>query len=410
MEDGRVAQPFSFRPHRSVRADFPHTAGSLDAKPEQQSSKPLVNSNWPPRYAPSAEPGIGYLLFVREETLMAQPFDNRRLELTGQAATLAEQVSDGRSFSVSANDVLVFQRRAASDQQLTWFDRAGTVLGTVAEPGNYADLALSPDGRRLAVSKRSGPGANIWLVDLYPGGVSARFTFGSASDRYPVWSPDGTRIIFSSNRDGAYDLYQKPTNGGKDEEVLIKSSEDKYPTSWSRDGRFLIYSAVNPKTKSDLWVVSLDGDKKPVPFLITQFDESQASFSPDGHWVAYISNESGQPEVYARSFSMNANGTSVAAGGKWQISRGYARDPRWDGDGRELYYRRVSESMTGGNAMAVEITTNPAFRAGNPELLGVSTYASWDAAADGKRFLASVTKSGPQPYTVVLNWQAGLKK
>ena len=226
-----------------------------------------------------------------------------------------------------------------------------------------------------------------------------------AIDTNPVWSPDGSRIIFSSNRDGPFNLYQKPANGVKDEEVLLKSSEDKYATSWSRDGRFLLYTVVHPKTKSDIWVLPLDSDKKPVPFLITEFNERQARFSPDGHWVAYTSDESGQDEVYVRSFSMNSAGTAVEAGGKWPISNGFGVDPHWRGDGRELYYR-----SRGGGLLAVEIAANPAFRAGSPQPLGVSTFASWDSTADGRRFLKLATTSEPHPYTVVLNWQAGLKK
>jgi Tol biopolymer transport system component len=192
----------------------------------------------------------------------------------------------------------------------------------------------------------------------------------------------------------------------KEEEVLLKSSEDKYATSWSRDGRFLLYTAVHPKTKSDIWVLPLEGDRKPVPFLITEFNERQARFSSDGHWVGYTSDESGQDEVYVRSFSMNSAETAVEAGGKWQISNGLGADPRWRGDGRELYYRSTDRTV-----MAVEIATNPAFRAGNPQPLGASTFALvWDSAADGRRFLSLAPKSGPPPYTVVLNWQAGLKK
>jgi Tol biopolymer transport system component len=267
-------------------------------------------------------------------------------------------------------------------------------------------MALSPDGTRLAVNKnnRGADKVNIWLLDLSRGGASTRFTFSSLVDTNPVWSPDGSSIIFSSNRDGPFNLYQKPANGVKDEEVLLKSSEDKDATSWSRDGRFLLYTVVHPKTKSDVWVLPLEGDRKPVPFLITEFNERQARFSPDGHRVAYTSDESGQDEVYVRSFSMNSAGTAVETGGKWPISNGFGADPRWRGDGRELYYR-----SRGGRLLAVEIATNPAFWAGNPQSLGVLTFAGWDSAADGRSFVGLATKSGP-PFTVVLNWQSGLKK
>lgn len=265
----------------------------------------------------------------------------------------------------------------------------------------------SRDGTRLALTKNSG-GAdtrNIWLLDLSRGGASTRFTFSPLSDMGPVWSADGSRMIFSSNRDGPYNLYQKPTNAAEDEVVLLKSGEDKRATSWSRDGRYLLYEVVQPKTKLDLWVLPLEGGRKPLPFLSTEFKEGAGRFSPDGHWVAYTSNESGQDEVYVRSFSMNAAGTAIEAGGKWPISNGFGVDPRWRGDGRELYYR-----SRGGGLMSVGISTQPAFRAGNPQPLGVSSSSVWDSTADGGRFLSLAGKSGPQPLTVVLNWQAGLKK
>ena len=188
--------------------------------------------------------------------------------------------------------------------------------------------------------------------------------------------------------------------------VLLKSGEDKFPTSWSRDGSLLLYTVVPPKKKSDVWVLPLEGNKKPVPFLTSEFDETQARFSPDGHWVVYTSNESGRFEVYVRSFSMNSAGTVEEAGGKWQISNGGGEQPRWRGDGREIYYR-----SDGGKLMAVEITTGAAFRAGKPQPLGDRPFTGgWESAADGKRFLSTVPKSGQEPYAVVLNWQAGLKK
>jgi Tol biopolymer transport system component len=389
--------------------------GSVDLKPDQQSSKPLVLSHWGPVYAPSADPSTGYLLFMREGTLMAQPFDNLRLELKGQAVPVVDQVADNNSgtggygaFSASANDVLVFLPSAGSDRQLTWYSREGKVLGNVGDPGDYRDLALSPDGTRAVVSKKTGAVANIWMLDI-SSGASARFTFDSEAVSDPIWSPDGSRIVFSSDRDGPYNLYQKPASGVKNENVLFKSSEAKFATSWSRDGRFLLYTVVSPKTKHDIWVLPLEGDKKAVPFQITEFDEGNAHFSPDGRSVTYTSDESGHNEVYVRSFSMNSAGTAVEAGGKWQISNG-GSDPAWRGDGLELYYRSRD-----GTLMAVEIATNPTFRAGKPKPLGtlfrtLQSHLPWDSTADGKRFLAAAGKSGSEPYTVVLNWQVGLKK
>ncbi len=388
--------------------------GSVEAKPEQQSLKPLVTSRFAPVYAPSADPNFGYLLFLLESTLMAQPFDNRRLELRGEATPVAERVAVSGSgapygaFAASTNGVLVFQHGPSSDRQLTWYDREGKVLGTAGDPGDYQDLWLSPDGTHVALIKRSGQAANIWLLDLSRE-TNTRFTFGSAIDASLAWSPDGSRIVFSSNRDGGYNLYQEPVSGVQDAEVLLKSSEPKYVTSWSRDGRFLLYTVVSPKTKGDIWLLPLDRDKKPVPFLITEFNEQSASFSPDGHWVAYQSDESGRVEVYVRSFSLNSTGTAVEGRGKWQISNEPGDEPTWRSDGRGLYYYRSSDRKI----MAVEIATSPVFRAGKPQPLGLALPqgAKWDAAADGKRFLVAAAKeSKPEPYTVVLNWQSSLKK
>ena len=338
------------------------------------------------------------------------------MELKGQATPVAEEVADDLggggygAFSASANDVLVYWRSSATpDRQLTWYDRQGKALGTAGEPGDYQELALSPDGTRVVLMKKSGQASNIWLQDLSRD-TSTRFTFGSEIDSYPVWSPDGSRIIFSSG----INLYQKSTSGVKDAELLLKSTEAPYAAeSWSRDGRFLLYAAYDAKTRWDIWVLPLERDKKPVPFLVTEFRERDPRFSPDGHWVAYISDESGHYEIYVRSFAMNAAGTAVEAGGKWKISNGYGRQPRWRGDGRELYYRAQD-----GQVMAVEVATNPEFRPGKPRPLGFAAGASdtaWDCTADGRRFLVATPKTTgkgdrPEPYTVILNWQAGLKK
>ncbi len=379
--------------------------GSLDAGPEKQSLKPLVNSYWAPEYAPSASPGTGYLLFMRGETLMAQPFDNRRLELTALAAPVAEQMGDGRGFSVSAN-VLVYERNTANDRLLTWYDRDGKASGSIGDPGNYRLLEFSPDGTRAALSRADrGQASSIWLLDL-SSGASARFAFGPASNHFPVWSADGNRIVFSSSPDGAFDLYQEPANRAKDAELLLKTGDDKYASSWSPDGRFLLYTQLNAKTKRDIWVLPLDGDKKPLPFLVTQLNEGNARFSPDGRWVAYESDESGDYEIYVRSFSMNAARTAVDVGGKWQVSKGCGIDPHWRSDGRELYYLTCD-----GYIMAVQIAASPDFKPGTPRRLGIpQREGAWGASSDGKRFLKLAPEGKPQPYTVVLNWQAGLKR
>jgi eukaryotic-like serine/threonine-protein kinase len=391
--------------------------GSLDAKPEEQDSKRLLATDWGPAYVPSSDPSLGQLLFMRDGTLMAQPFDTRRLELSGEAVTVAEQVGafiDGGLFSASANGVLVYRTGSVGGaSQLTWFDRKGKVLGTAGEPGTYINLALSPDGTRAAVTRSDLSGA-VWLVD-FSRGTTTRFTFGDSISLFGTWSPDGSRIVFASNRSGVMDLYQKLASGVKDEELLLKSSENKFPTSWSRDGRFLLYRTSDPKTnKYDLWVLAFEDVKKPFPFLSTEFNNAEGGFSPDGHWVAYVSDESGRYEIYVRTFSPNSTAEVSDTGGKWLISTNGGNQPRWGGDGKELYYLAPDRKL-----MAVEIATNPVFRAGAPKALfqtppsGTSTIeSSWDLTPDGKRFLFAVpTEQTVQaPFTVVLNWQAGLKK
>jgi Tol biopolymer transport system component len=280
----------------------------------------------------------------------------------------------------------------------------------------YVALALSPDGTKAAVSVIAAPDPNrdIWLLDV-SGGTNTRFTFGPNANQNAVWSPDAKRIIFASNRDGAFNLYQKLTSGAKDEELLLKSSEDKYPTSWSRDGQYLLYTAVDPKTKESIWALPLEGDKKPFPFLRNDYNAEGGQFSPDGRWIAYSSLESGREEVYVRPFLSGPSPTAQSQGGKWQVSSAGGYQPRWSGNGKELYYCGID-----GKVMAVTVTTEPAFRAEAPRVLfqgssqgSIATlYSWWDPTRDSKRllFLTPSAQNAHMPFTVVLNWQAGLKK
>ena len=294
------------------------------------------------------------------------------------------------------------------NRQFTWLDRSGNVSSRVGDPGPYTDLALSPDGARVA-SFRGDQQADIWLYE-FARGVSTRFTFAASVERDPVWSPDGSRLVFASNRGGHYDMYQKASNGAGEDELLFKSDQDKLPTSWSRDGRFLLFNATDPKTGNDIWVLPLEGDRKPVPFLRTEFIEAQGSFSPDGRWVAYTSLESGRGEVYVRPFSPPGADGSSSAGGKWQISKAGGINPRWRGDGKELFY-----TTQDGRVMAVEVTANPSFQAGIPQpLFNVAPNASnLQVTPDGKRFLIAAPPQQTSveiPITVLLNWPALLKK
>jgi DNA-binding winged helix-turn-helix (wHTH) protein/Tol biopolymer transport system component len=389
--------------------------GSINTKPEEQDSKRLLATTAEPVYVPSSDSDSGQVLFLRQRTLMAQPFDAHRLEPFGEAVPIAEHVGsylDYGFFSASSNGVLVYRSDAGQIYQLTWLDQQGKVLATVAEPDRYNNMALSPDGRRVAVSRtnpENTPNWDVWLLDVGRN-RSTRLTYEQLRATFPVWSADGSSIIFGSERAGGINLYLKLASGAGDERLLLKSSDGyKYATSSSRDGRFLLYTAINPKTKSDLWVLPSNGDHKPIPFLRTDFNERSGQFSPDGHWIAYISDESGGNEIYVRKFSSSSAQGSWDSDGKWLISKGGGTGPRWRGDGKELFY-----VASDGKLMSVDIRAKPVFEAGAPRPLFQLPpgFLGGDVTADGRHFLIGVpvAQSASVPFTVVLNWQTILKK
>ncbi len=387
--------------------------GTLDAKPEEQSGERLLPYEIGLTYAAAVDSGPGRLLFLREGTLMAVPFDETRLALAGDPVPVAERVGsfrDGGFFSTSANNVLVY-RSAETDSQITWFDRQGTVTGRASEPGGFRGVALSPDGNR-AVASRTNPQdasrADLWVFDLLQEGRATRLTLGTGIAEYPVWSPDGKRIAFTL---GNSLVRQKLASGEGDEQDLVRSDSagSIRPTSWSPDGRLLLYAAVSSNTEGwNLWV--LPGiEAKPVPFVRTGFNEEEGRFSPDGRWVAYVSNQSGPSEVYVRGFATDFSSGSASTGGNVLVSRGGGTSPRWRADGRELFYLAPDGKMT-----AVEVSAGQEFNVGAPTPLFQTPPGALvgDVTADGKRFLL-VTPVGPSasvPFTVVLNWTAGLKK
>jgi eukaryotic-like serine/threonine-protein kinase len=396
--------------------------GSIDAKPEEQKRERLLATRFIADYTPPQDSAGGRLFFMRESTLMAQTFDAGRLELTGEPMPVAENVGNfglRGFFSVSRSGAVAYRTGApAAGFQITWFDRQGKNIGTFGQLSPDQGIALSADGTRAAV--RDAPlGLNtpgdIWTLD-FARGVRTRFTFRQAGGSFAVWSPDGSRIAFAAGN--LLDtLYEKASSGaGEEKELLKKPGEIKDPTSWSRDGRFLLYyNFRNPKTGQDLWVLPLEEDRKPVLLLATTFNESEGSFSPDMRWIAYTSNESGRPEVYVRPFL--ASGASGASGapslgeGKWQVSKDGGGQAKWRADGKELIFRAPN-----GSPMAVEVTTTgAAFQAGVPKQLFAlpPNVGDWDVTADGKRFLAAVPpvqQTAQTPITVVLNWEAGLKR
>jgi len=363
-----------------------------------------------------------HLLFVRGSTLMAQPFDPERLALTGEAFPVAEQIQTVGTppygfFSASDSGALAYQTgRPAGAPQLTWLDRTGRVLGTVGKPAAFTDVALAPDGRRAVASlPDQRGGSDVWLLDLARDGLATRFTFDAAQNNvFPIWSPDGSQIVFGSTRSGQSGLYRKPASGAGREELLLATDEDKGPSSWSRDGRFLLYTTF---AAPGVYALPLTGDRKPVPLFQTPAGEFYGDFSPDGQWIAYASNESGQYEVYVGPF--DPSGRVVE--GKWQVSTRGGVLPMWGPDGKEIFYVAappdsalpdvmVMAAPVSAREAAIDVGAATALFA--VRLPGEVRYF-YRISPDGKRFLVSmmpVDEATTTPITVVLNWTAGLKK
>ena len=373
-------------------------------------------------WASPSVPEDGWLLSVRAGTLVAQRLDLDQAALTGDPVTLADAVAvdpsaSAAAVSVSASGLVAYRSSAGSRRQLTWVDRSGLALGPLGAPGEN-DLftpSVSPDGQRVAVTRRVQGNTDLWLLD---GARTSRFTFDAAPDRFPLWSPDGTRIAFDSNRMGPRDLYMKAADGAGVEEVLVASPQSKVASDWSADGRFLVYSSVDPQTNVDLWVLPLEGDRTPWVFLKTPFEERQGTFSPDGRWVAYSSNESGRDEIHIRPFAgPAASGASASqVGGQWQVSTAGGTYPRWRADGRELYYLAPTGAM-----MAAPVTVTGATLApGAPvalfptRVVGGGTDTSlgrnYDVTRDGRFLINTELDQTAAPITLILNWNPEAKQ
>jgi Tol biopolymer transport system component len=394
LPDGRhflfVAVIFDGNKHHEVRI------GSLDS----QQTEPLGEIDSRIEYAPP-----GFLLFVREGTLLARPFDAERRRWTGEALPVVDGLHyfygpANAGFSASRNGVLVYEEGTVPSR-LVWLDRTGKELSTVASGSHYSDVRLSPDGSRAAlavIDPRLGTD-DIWVYDLKRE-VTTRLTSDPAEEFAPVWSPDGSRIAFRSDRNGPPDVYEVFADGSGVPRPVLELPGVQEPEDFSPDGQVLFYGEADRTTGLDVYGVSLSGERKPVPILRTRFDEDAPRISPDGGWMAYDSGESGAAEVYVAARERE--------GSRIRVSRDGGAFPKWRRDGRELFFtapgrRFMAASVKAGERLEIGVPVE-LFRVGSP------IFAS-DAAPDGQRFLLSLpVKSPGPPITVLTNWPTLLRK
>ncbi|MDH3251873.1 MAG: protein kinase [Ignavibacteria bacterium] len=360
-------------------------------------------------YAP---PGL--LVFVKEQSLFAQRFDVDEGKVNGDPVAIAGDVgyvplTGEAAFSVSRNGVLATGGGRDVNRELTWFDRSGKGIGVLGAPGNFFDIVLSPDGKRVAAQlwDQLGGNSDISVLDIVRN-QATRFTFATTAEDDPIWSPGGKWIGFSSTKDGPPGVYRKLSTGAGSDEALHVSAFPEFPSDWSPDGKFILYQRQDPRTKFDLWVLPVDRGLKPVPVAESEYNEWNGKFSPDGRWIAYSSNESGRYEVYIRSFTYGEQHTAI---GKWQISTNGGGQPQWRKDGRELYYISPDKSL-----MAVPVKSASSFEYGTPLVLFRTEVDNFDApnrfapANDGQRFLINVPME--EVYTslptITVNWTAEL--
>ena len=376
------------------------------------------------RLTPAESSGVyfpaGWLLWGREGGLVAQRLDVERAALTGERVVVADEVAFdglGRSaVSVAATGLMAYRTGGVVQRQLRWVDRSGRTLGTVGEPDDtLTDPRVSPDGHRVVVTRTVKGNTDVWLMD---GARTQRVTFDAAVDRSPAWSPDGTRIVFHSSRTGGGDLYHRQISGVGVEERLVTSDQRKTPGDWSADGRFVLYHSVDQTTNnSDLWIVPTVGDRTPNVFLKTPVREGYAVFSPDDRWVAYMSAESGQTEIYVRPFVRpGVGGTAAGAVVGQLVSTAGGIHPVWRADGKELYYLNPAGQM-----MAVPITiTGSTLVPGVPVVLfptrtfgggvDVAQRRQYDVATDGRFLINTLLDSGTVPITLLQNWNPEAKR
>jgi Tol biopolymer transport system component len=392
---------YLFRIVRGPRSGQGLFAGALDSQTSTRVLDTTVN-------VVSADTS---LLFVRAGTLVAQPFDMKALRTTGEPVAVADQVManlgelSGPSFSVSRNGVLAYRAPHAFPTTLTWFDRSGRSLETLSAPAGCRNPEISPDGRRVAVECPE-PGTSsrdLWVLGALAG-RPVRLTTEAADDSDPVWSADGRWVVFSKSTDSGRDLYRRPSSGAGRDEPMLRTARTKYPNSWSRDGRVILFTSREEDTGWDIWLLPRGGEAEPI--VSTPAVEIEPQLSPDGRWLAYTSDESGRMEVYVRPFR--------AAGGAWLISTAGGSDPRWRHDGSELYYLSLDRALMAasikapGRAGHLDASVPKVlFQTRTSGPLGLGVRFNYAVAPGGQRFLITtdVPEASPTPITVVLNWE-----
>jgi Tol biopolymer transport system component len=372
------------------------------------------------RLTPAESAGVyhpaGWLLWVRGGALLAQRLDVAKGALAGEPLIVDDGVvidtSERSAVSIAATGLLAYRTGGASRRQLAWFDATGKALGAVGETDpTWGRPRVSPDGKQVIVGRTVQGNQDLWLLN---GGRANRFTFDAATDDIAIWSPDGSRIVFTSTRTGGGDLYHKLASGAGAEDRFVESEEVKTPSSWSADSRFVLYHSTDPQTSSDLWVApaggqpSGPGSSPPFVFLRTPAREVWGAFSPDGAWVAYMSNESGRPEIYVRPFAPPG---STASGAQWQVSTAGGIHPVWRPDGRELYYIDPVGALVSVPMAASGGTLQP----GTPmvrfstRILGGGIDAGqgrqYDIAPDGRFLINTVVEDIDAPITLLQHWR-----
>jgi dipeptidyl aminopeptidase/acylaminoacyl peptidase len=369
-------------------------------------TKPLFRSDSAAVWAPP-----GYLLFAREGSLYAQAFDPKRLTVEGEPKNLARSVrfsTDSNGLAVSASENILAYRVWQHEHKLAWVDRTGREVGTLGQVADYESVEISPDAQHVAVAIRDparGQNLDIWVLDLARGNAT-RVTSDRFDEFHPVWSPDGQRLVYTSDRLGYYDLYSRPWGGGP-EEIVLQTKWDKTVSDITRDGSSLLFVGSPAGHGEDLWVMSLAGTREPKPITQTPtFVELGPRLSPDGRWIAFGSNESGHSEIYVQPFP---------SGPKKLASEGGGTDPIWRRDGKELFYVGMEDKL-----MAVAVSwrgSAPEFGVPRPlfELREAGTtlfsQRQYDVAPNGERFLV-VRRMGEErsdPLIVDVNWTARLK-